>query len=74
VLDKLDNPDAVTLEDIIENADSDFQEWLKDRRNRQVGWKMEGRRTAARYLREEEPAAEGPDCGGEETHRGKGYG
>ena len=36
MLDKLDNPDAVTLEDIIENADSDFQEWLKDRRNRRA--------------------------------------
>jgi hypothetical protein len=34
VLDDLGNPDAVTLDEVIEKAGGDFQEWLRDRRNR----------------------------------------
>jgi hypothetical protein len=37
VLDRLDNPDAITLTDIIfEGSDSDFIDWMKDRKNRRL--------------------------------------
>jgi hypothetical protein len=36
ILDKLDNPKAVTLARIVNNASEDFADWLKDRRNRRV--------------------------------------
>jgi hypothetical protein len=37
VLDRLGNPDAVTLLDIIlEGSDSDFVEWMRDRKNRRL--------------------------------------
>jgi hypothetical protein len=34
VLDKLMSPDAVTIRELIERADPEFREWLRDRRNR----------------------------------------
>ena len=36
VLDKLGNPDVVTLDDIEHKADSSFELWLRDRRNRRL--------------------------------------
>lgn len=33
-LDKLENPDAVTIDMVAETAEPDFKEWLNDRRNR----------------------------------------
>jgi hypothetical protein len=37
VLDRMDNPDAVTLTEIIlEGHDSDFVDWMKDRKNRRL--------------------------------------
>jgi hypothetical protein len=36
VLDQMGNPQAVTLSRIQNNAESDFADWLKDRRNRRI--------------------------------------
>ena len=41
-LDKLDNPDAVTIQMVAENADRDFYDWLNDRKNnRQIPHRFE---------------------------------
>ena len=36
VLDKMDNPDAVTINQIASHATGSFQEWINDRRNRRA--------------------------------------
>jgi hypothetical protein len=36
VLDRMGNPDATTLIRITGSADGDFEEWIRDRRNRRV--------------------------------------
>jgi hypothetical protein len=42
ILDRLDNPDAVTLLRIADKADADFGMWLRDRKNRRiVGYRLE---------------------------------
>ena len=42
VLDKLGNPPAVTLADVQNNAPSDFEQWLRDRKNRrQIPYRFE---------------------------------
>jgi hypothetical protein len=43
ILDRLGNPDAVTLLRIADHADADFGIWLRDRKNRRtVGYRLEG--------------------------------
>ena len=42
VLDRLDNPDVVTLSRVADQADADFGVWLRDRKNRRiVGYRLE---------------------------------
>ena len=36
VLDKLEHPDAVTLDMLVKEADLNFYEWLRDRKNRRI--------------------------------------
>jgi hypothetical protein len=36
VLDRLGNPDATTLDKVIDEAAGDLQEWLEDRKNRRA--------------------------------------
>lgn len=52
VLELLGNPDAVTLDEIVQRADERFREWLQDRKNnRQIPHRLE----AAGYVRIRNP-------------------